>query len=107
MSKEFIKSNFEQEVIEGSKTKPVVVDFYAPWCTPCKLQEPIIDELAENLGEKVAFGKLNVDEELEIAEKYGVMSIPAILIFKGGVVVETLIGLNSKESLLSVIEKNL
>jgi thioredoxin 1 len=107
MSKEFIKSNFDQEVIEASKIKPVVVDFYAPWCGPCKLQGPIIDELAESLGEKVGVGKLNVDEEQEIAEKYGVMSIPTILVFKGGLVAETLVGLNSKASLMSVIEKTL
>jgi thioredoxin 1 len=107
MSKEFNKSNFEQKVIEASKIKPVVVDFFAVWCGPCKLQGPIIDEIAESLGDKASVGKLNVDEEQEIAGKYGVMSIPTILVFKGGEAVETLVGLNSKESLMSVIEKNL
>jgi thioredoxin 1 len=107
MSQEFNKNNFEKEVIEASKVKPVVVDFYAAWCSPCKLQGPIIDELAESLADKVSVGKINVDDEQEIASNYGVMSIPTVLIFKGGQVVETLVGLNSKMSLMAVIEKNL
>lgn len=107
MSQEFNKTNFEKEVIEASKMKPVVVDFYATWCGPCKLQGPIIDELAQILGEKAVVGKLNVDEEQEIAGNYGVMSIPTILVFKGGQVAETLVGLNSKASLMAIIEKSL
>lgn len=74
--------NFEAEVIKSKM--PVLVDFYADWCGPCKMIEPIIRQLAEEYGEKIKIGKLNVDENPQTTFKYGIMSIPAIIIFKEG-----------------------
>jgi thioredoxin 1 len=107
MTNHFDDNNFQQEVIDASKNKPVLVDFYAEWCGPCKLQGPIIDEIAEKLGEKAIVGKVNTEEAANIAEKFNVMSIPTIMIFKDGQAVETLVGLNSRESLMSVLDKYL
>lgn len=106
MAKQFDDSNFEQDVIETSKTKPVLVDFFASWCGPCKMQGPIIDELAESIGDKASVGKLDTEAAQATAQKYGVMSIPTLLLFKDGEVVETMVGLQPKENLESVIEKH-
>ncbi|MFA4941511.1 MAG: thioredoxin [Patescibacteria group bacterium] len=107
MAKVFNDENFQQEVIEASKTKPVLVDFFASWCGPCKLQGPIIDELAEEIGEKAVVGKANTEEATEISTKYEVMSIPTLILFKDGAAKETLNGLHPKEALLEVIKKYL
>lgn len=107
MAQNFTDVNFKQEVITGSKSKPVLVEFFASWCGPCKLQGPIIDEVAEEIGDKAIVGKLNTEEAADTARKYGVMSIPNSLIFKDGEVVENLVGLQSKESLVEAIKKYL
>jgi len=107
MAKIFNDENFQKEVVEASKIKPVLVDFFATWCGPCKLQGPIIDELAGEIGEKAVVGKANTEEAVEASTKYEVMSIPTIILFKGGEVKEVLNGLHSKEVLLEVIEKYL
>jgi len=107
MTKHFTDENFAQEVIEASKTKPVLVDFFALWCGPCKLQGPIVDQLAEEMGEGAVIGKANVEEAVKIAEEYGVMSIPTLIIFKDGQAVDTLTGLQSKDSLTAQIKKYL
>lgn len=96
MAVEFTDQNFEDEVLKSEK--PVLVDFFAPWCGPCQMMLPIIEELAEEMKE-VKIGKLNVDESPEQAAKYGVMSIPTLKIFKGGEVVKEMMGVQSKESL--------
>ena len=94
----FSDDNFESEVIKSDV--PVLVDFWAPWCGPCKMQGPVVDELAEEFnGKKVKIGKLNVDENQASASQYGIMSIPTLAIFKGGEVVETMVGMQSKEIL--------
>lgn len=95
--------NFTQEV-EQSQT-PVVVDFWAPWCGPCKIISPLIEELAKDYAGKVKVGKLNVDENPETASKYGVMSIPTVFVFKGGQPVKTLIGAQGKESYQKAIDE--
>lgn len=95
----FTNTNFEVEVLKSDV--PVLVDFYADWCGPCKMQGPIVHEVAEGMGAKVKVGKLNVDENQDIAQKYQVMSIPTLLIFKGGQVVETMIGVQTKDSLIT------
>ena len=105
MTKIFTDENFQTEVIETSKTKPVLVDFYAVWCGPCKMQGPIIEDVAGLMGDKAAIGKLNTDEAQSTAIKYGVMSIPTLMIFKDGVVKETMVGVQPKESLIEIVKK--
>ena len=91
--------NFEQEVLKY-EDGPVLVDFYAPWCGPCKMMGPIIEELAKELeGGKAKVFKLNIDENNAIAGKFSVMSIPTIIIFEKGEPKETLVGLQNKEVL--------
>ena len=98
---ELDSSNFES-AISGGDT-PVVVDFWAPWCGPCKAIAPILEELAEELGDAVKICKVNVDNNSEIAGKYSIRAIPTILIFKGGSVSETIVGLTSKDDLKAKI----
>lgn len=81
----------------------VVVDFYADWCGPCKMQEPIIEELAKEANDKFLVAKLNVDQNQDAATKYEVMSIPTIIIFKDGEIAERFIGMQSKDTLLEKI----
>jgi len=86
----FTDGNFETEVVKSDK--PVLIDFWAVWCGPCRIIAPIIEELAKEYDGKVKIGKLDVDENQESAIKYGVRSIPTMLIFKDGKVVDTIIG---------------
>lgn len=99
----FTDNNFEIEVLQSDK--PVLVDFFATWCGPCRIQGPIIEELAVEMGNKVKIGKMNVDQNPQIAQKYGIMSIPTIIIFKDGEIKQTLVGLQSKEILKLALEK--
>ena len=92
--------NFEKEVLNSKK--PVVVDFYADWCGPCKMMGPIIDELAGE-NDNIKVGKVNVDETQELAVKYGIMSIPTIIIFKNGNIGKKFIGFTSKDDILKEI----
>ena len=95
--------NFDSEVLKADK--PVLVDFWAVWCGPCQLQDPIVEEVAKELREKVKVGKLNVDENPAITQKYSIMSIPTLMIFKGGTVVKQYIGVQSKATLVSELNK--
>ena len=107
MAKVFNDENFQKEVIEASNDRPVLVDFFAAWCGPCKIQGPIIDEVAEEMGDKAIVGKLNTEEAPETSSRYGVMSIPTIILFKDGEAKETLNGPQPKEALGEVIKKYL
>ena len=98
---ELDSSNFDSAVSGGST--PVVVDFWAPWCGPCKAIAPILEELADELGSNVKICKVNVDNNSEIASKFEIRAIPTILIFKGGQVVDTVVGLTSKDDLKAKI----
>lgn len=95
--------NFDAEVLKA--TKPVLVDFWAVWCGPCQIQGSIVEEVAKALGDKAVIGKLNVDENPQYAQKYGIMSIPTLMVFKNGTVVKQLIGVQSKETLLGELNK--
>ena len=94
---ELDSSNFESTISDTSV--PVVVDFWAPWCGPCKSIAPILEELASELGESVKISKVNVDNNSEIATKYEIRAIPTILVFKNGEIAETIVGLTSKDDL--------
>lgn len=95
MAVEFTKENFDQEVLKNDT--PVLVDFWAPWCGPCQVMGPVIEELSGEVT-TAKIGKLNVDEHPEIAEQYGIMSIPTMKVFKGGQVVKEFIGVQSKDT---------
>lgn len=93
--------NFEENVLKNDK--PILIDFWASWCGPCQMQSPIIDEIDKE-AEGITVAKVNVDEEPELASKYGIMSIPTILVFKDGICASTNVGLHSKQQLLEIIE---
>ena len=94
-------ANFEEEVLHS--TLPVLVDFWAVWCGPCTMQAPILAKLAEDHGDQVKIGKVNVDEEMALAQQYRVAAIPTMLLFKNGKVEKTWVGLTQKEELLSAL----
>jgi thioredoxin len=93
--------NFEKEVLNSEK--PVLVDFFADWCGPCKMMAPIVEELATELDGKVKVGKINVDENSDIAVEYNVMSIPTLIVFKNGKEEKRLVGVRDKEELLRLL----
>jgi len=99
--KELTGKNFD-EVVSGDK--PVLVDFWAPWCRPCQMMEPVVEEVAK-AQKNVTVGKLNIDEHPEVAEKYHVMSVPTFLMFKEGKVSGQVVGAVPKDALISLIEK--
>ena len=102
---EFTTENFEESVLKTDK--PAVVDFWAPWCGPCKMLGPTIEELAAEYDDRAVIGKLNVDDSRDIAAQYGITSIPAVLVFKNGEVVENLVGVQPKSIYSSAIDGNL
>ena len=97
--------NFEEEVIKS--TVPVVIDFWAAWCVPCKMIAPTLDELAQEFAGKAKIGKLNVDENREIAGKYGIRGIPSLLLFKDGEIKDQLVGVHSKQEISNMISKSI
>ena len=96
------KETFDELVLRSDK--PVLVDFWAPWCGPCRMVSPVVDEIAEE-REDVVVGKVNVDEEPELAAQFGVMSIPTLLVFKDGEVAQKAVGARPKDALLALLDR--
>ena len=105
MIKEINDKNFSEEVTNSDSI--VVVDFWAPWCGPCKMLTPVIEELAREMGKEVKFAKVNVDENPVISSKYKVSSIPTVVIFNKDTVKETMVGFRPKADLKKIIERNI
>lgn len=101
MAMQITQDNFE-EVVMQAKT-PVLVDFWAPWCGPCKMLGPVVEELAEELAGKVVVGKINVDEQPALAQQFGVMSIPTLVVMREGAVVNKAVGAMPKAQILSLL----
>jgi thioredoxin 1 len=94
------KSNFEQEVLKSDK--PVLIDFWATWCMPCKMISPVVDEIANEIPE-IKVGKVNIDEQPELANKFNVMSIPTLAVIKDGKIIKTMVGVKPKASILKML----
>jgi len=102
MAKAFTDENFDEEVLRADK--PVLVDFFAEWCGPCKMMGPVIDELAEEVKDDFIVGKINIDESPNTAGKYGVQSIPTVILFKKGEEADRMVGFQSKEALKAKLQ---
>jgi len=100
---EFTDQNFQTDVV-GSNV-PVLVDFWAPWCGPCRMVDPVVEEIAGEYAGKLKVGKLNTDDNRETAAKYGIMSIPTIMIFKGGEVKARIVGAQPKRAIVEKIDE--
>lgn len=98
---EVTTSNFETDVLKSQT--PVLIDFWAEWCGPCRMIAPIVDQLADEFGDKLKIGKLDADEHQEVLMKYGIMSIPTLMLFKDGAVADTKVGAAPKTALASWI----
>ncbi|MCM1245268.1 MAG: thioredoxin [Roseburia sp.] len=102
---EINSDNFEEAVLKSDK--PVLIDFWAVWCGPCGMMSPLVDEIADDEKDRLTVGKINCDENMELAQRYGVSGIPAFLLFKEGEVVEKVMGAMPKGELLAAVKKHL
>ena len=95
------QNNFEEEVLKSDK--PVLIDFYAVWCGPCKMMSPVIDEIAEEMAGKIKVGKIDTDENADLVQQFDIMSIPTIMVIKDGKVTNRFIGVTDKNKILEVL----
>ena len=95
------ETNFSDEVIRSDR--PVLLDFWAPWCGPCRMLSPIVDRLADKLGDRAKVGKVNVDEQPELAQQFQVMSIPTLLIFQNGKLIQSSVGVKNEQQILEML----
>lgn len=105
MAAEVTAATFDQDVLAASK--PVLVDFWATWCGPCRALGPVVEEIGDEMADRLTVLKCNVDEQGEIAQKYGIMSIPTLILFKGGEAVHTMVGNKPKAAIVAELEANL
>jgi thioredoxin 1 len=102
---EFSEQNFEEEVLKSDK--PVLVDFWATWCAPCRMMAPAVDAIAEAYAGRAKVGKLNVDENFTVTGRYNIRGIPTLLLFKNGQIQEQIVGATSKEAISKLLDKHL
>ena len=102
---EITQENFDEKVLKADKT--VLLDFWAPWCGPCRQVAPVIDAIAQEFDGRAYVGKVNVDESMELAQRYGVMSIPTLIVIKNGKTVESVVGARSKEDIGAILQAHL
>lgn len=100
-------ANFQNDVIEASKTQPVMVDFWADWCGPCRVLSPTVDEIAREHTGKLKVVKMNVDENMNTPGQYNIRGIPTLLLFKGGQVADQVVGAVPKEQIVKVIQRHI
>lgn len=101
--KEFTDANFQSEVLDSAE--PVLVDFWAPWCGPCRMLTPTVEQLANDYAGKVKIGKVNTDDNQQTAASYGITSIPTVMLFKGGQLVDKVVGAPPKQHFVNMIDK--
>lgn len=102
---EFTEQNFDEQVLKSGK--PVLVDFWAPWCAPCRMMSPTVEAVASEYADRAVVGKLNVDDHQSVAGRYNIRGIPTLLLFKDGQVTEQVVGATSKDVITKLIEKHL
>ena len=101
----FTSETWDEDVLRSAK--PVLVDFWAEWCAPCRLMAPAIDELAKEFDGRASVGKLNVDENVALSDRYDIRGLPTVIVFKGSEIREQVVGITSKENLAALLEKHL
>lgn len=99
---EITKNNFDNEVVKSERK--VIADFWAPWCNPCKMMHPVLEELDKQVGEKIKIGKVNIDNDPELAASFGVMSIPTFIVFENGQMIKSSVGMQSLDKLKEILE---